>query len=64
MLKFDTRSITDILTYRNGEDKKECWVIAAGSDSFVRVFSLKDMKILYSIKGIFGNPISMDISAD
>ena len=40
ILRFDVRTINDIVTFRVNRERKEHWIIAACNDGYVRVFSL------------------------
>jgi hypothetical protein len=49
---------------RAGEDKKDCWLVLACNDNFIKVFSLKDFKMIAVLKGAFGNPLCIDLNKD
>ena len=40
ILRFDVRTINDLVTFRVGSERKEHWVVAACNDGYLRVFSL------------------------
>ena len=62
ILRFDCRTINDIVTFRVGRDRKEHWIIAACNDGFLRVFSLKNLLLVRVIKGLGGSPTCIDVA--
>lgn len=62
MLRFDCRSINDILTFYPNQDS--LLIAAACNDSYIRIFDFKEMNMIACLKGVFGAPLSLDISSD
>lgn len=62
MMRFDTRTINDICTFRMGENKREHWVVAACGDGYLRVLNLSQLVMVKAIKGVAGNPTCIDIA--
>lgn len=62
MLRFDTRTINDICTFRMGLNKREHWVVAACGDGYLRVLNLSKLVMVKAIKGVGGNPTCIDIA--
>ena len=60
MMKYDCRSINDILTVYTNSDT--LLMIAACNDCYIRVFDVANMAILACLKGVFGAPLSLDVS--
>mmetsp|Transcript_24543 Transcript_24543/g.24139 ORF Transcript_24543/g.24139 Transcript_24543/m.24139 type:complete len:280 (+) Transcript_24543:805-1644(+) len=64
IMKFDVRQINDVVSLRKSSDPKHCWLIFACHDGFLKVFSLKEYKIVATMKGTYGNPLCIEISQD
>lgn len=62
MMRFDTRTINDICTFRMGESRREHWVVAACGDGYLRVLNLSKLVMVKAIKGVAGNPVCIDIA--
>ena len=62
MMRFDTRIINDICTFRMGSNKREHWVVAACGDGYLRVLNLSKLVMVKAIKGVAGNPTCIDIA--
>jgi hypothetical protein len=62
MLRFDVRTINDIVTFRMGSEKREHWMVAACGDGYLRVVNMSKLIMLKAVKGMAGNPICIDIA--
>ncbi len=62
ILRFDCRTINDIVTFRVGRDRKEHWIIVACNDGYLRVFSLKNLLLVKVVKGMGGSPTCIDVA--
>ncbi|CDW73838.1 wd repeat-containing protein 20 [Stylonychia lemnae] len=62
MMRFDCRSINDIITFYPNQDSMI--LAAACNDSYIRIYDYKEMNMIACLKGIFGAPLSLDISSD
>ena len=62
MMRFDCRSINDILTFYPNQDT--LLIAAACNDSYIKIFDFKEMNMIACLKGVFGAPLSLDISSD
>lgn len=62
MMRFDTRTINDICTFRMGDSKREHWVVAACGDGYLRVLNLSQLVMVKAIKGVAGNPTCIDLA--
>ena len=66
ILRFDVRTINEIVTFRvtgnKKDEKREHWIVAACNDGYLRVFSLAKLHMIRAVKGVSGNPICMDIA--
>lgn len=65
MMKFDCRSINDILCLNFTHDGQETMLlVAACNDCYIRVFNTKELNLLTTLKGIFGAALCLDASSD
>jgi len=62
MLRFDTRIINDVCTFRMGSNKRDHWVVVACGDGYLRVLNLSNLVVIKAIKGVAGNPTCIDIA--
>lgn len=61
-MKFDCRSINDIITVYPDQDT--LLLFTACNDCYIRVFDVKEMNLIACLKGVFGAPLCLDISPD
>ena len=62
IMRFDVRTINDIVTFRVGANRREHWIITACNDGYIRVFSLLKLAMIKAIKGVAGNPVCIDVA--
>lgn len=62
ILRFDCHLINDIVTIRVGTGRREHWIILACDDGYLRVFSMKNLKLHKVIKGVAGSPVCIDVA--
>jgi hypothetical protein len=62
ILRFDCRTINDLVTYRAGLDMREHIIIAACNDGYSRVFSTSGQTVQKAIKGVSGNPLCLNLA--
>ncbi len=65
MMKFDCRSINDVLCITFTQDNKDTMLlVAACNDCYIRVFDTKELNLLTTLRGIFGAALCLDASSD
>jgi len=53
-----------VISIRKADDPKHCLLFFACQDGFIKVFSLKDYRLVAVLKGVYGSPLCIDIAQD
>ena len=64
-MKFDCRSINDVVSFYLGQEGKEHLMLAAAcNDCWIRVYDMNEFNMTACLKGVFGAPLCLDLSKD
>ncbi len=61
-MRFDCRQLNDIVSFWPNNDT--LFIATACSDTYIRIFNVKEILLVASIKGISGTPLCLDVNKD